>query len=95
MYEDGAVLRALLGALKMQEDLAQTVILRTGEEDFHHLLDDPQDVSRGYIDFGFLQTNVSAVGTMFKLVDGMRFVEKNRLPHIPGGENYGGLLFPG
>ena len=30
VYEDGAVLRALLGALKMQEDLAQTVILRTG-----------------------------------------------------------------
>lgn len=85
VYEDGAVLRALLGALKMQEDLAQTVILRTGEEDFHHLLDDPQDVSRGYIDFGFLQTNVSAVGTMFKLVDGMRFVEKTAYRTFPAG----------
>ena len=86
VYEDGAVLRALLGALKMQEDLAQTVILRTGEEDFHHLLDDPQDVSRGYIDFGFLQTNVSAVGTMFKLVDGMRFVEKTAYRTFPAGK---------
>ncbi len=53
VYEDGEVLRGLLMALRMQEDLAQTVILRTGEEDFHHLLSDPQDVSRNYIDFGF------------------------------------------
>ena len=43
VYDDGVVLRALLGALKLQEDLAQTVLLRTGEEDFHHLLEDPQD----------------------------------------------------
>ena len=85
VYEDGEVLRALLGALKMQEDLAQTVILRTGEEDFHHLLDDPQDVSRNYIDFGFLQTNVSAVGTMFKLVDGARFVERTGYRAFPMG----------
>lgn len=53
VYENGTVLRALLGGLRMQEDLAQTVILRTGEEDFHHLLDDPQDVSGNYIDYGF------------------------------------------
>ena len=37
--------RALLGALNMQEALAQTVNLRTGEENFHHLLSDPQDIS--------------------------------------------------
>ena len=39
VYEDGAVLRALLGALKLQEDLAQTVLLRTGEEDYDALQD--------------------------------------------------------
>ncbi len=70
----------------MQEDLAQTVILRTGEEDFHHLLDDPQDVSRGYIDFGFLQTNVSAVGTMFKLVDGCALMKKTAYRTFPAGK---------
>lgn len=86
VYEDGAVLRALLGALKLQEDLAQTVILRTGEEDFHHLLDDPQDVSKNYIDYGFLQTNVSAVGTMFKLVDGETFVGKTAYRPFPAGD---------
>lgn len=85
VYENGAVLRALLGALRLQEDLAQTVVLRTGEEDFHHLLHDPQDVSRRYIDFGFLQTNVSAVGTMFKLVDMRRFVEKTAYRRFPAG----------
>jgi predicted acetyltransferase len=85
VYEDGAVLRALLGALRLQEDLAQTVILRTGEEDFHHLLDDPQDISKNYIDYGFLQTNVSAIGTMFKLVDGEMFVEKTAYRTFPAG----------
>ncbi len=85
VYEDGAVLRALLGALRLQEDLAQTVILCTGEEDFHHLLDDPQDISKNYMDYGFLQTNVSAIGTMFKLVDGGRFVEKTAYRPFPAG----------
>ena len=85
VYEDGAILRALLGGLKLQEDLAQTVILRSGEEDFHHLLDDPQDVSKNYINYGFLQTNVSAVGTMFKLVDGETFVEKTAYRAFPEG----------
>ena len=85
VYEDGAILRGLLGGLNMQTDLAQTVILRTGEEDFHHLLDDPQDVSKSYIDYGFLQTNVSAVGTMFKLVDGEEFVRRTAYRHFPAG----------
>ena len=86
VYEDGAVLRALLGALNLQGDLAQTVILRTGEEDFHHLLDDPQDISKNYIDYGFLQTNVSAIGTMFKLVDGEAFVAKTAYRPFPAGD---------
>ncbi len=85
VYENGTVLRALLGGLRMQEDLAQRVILRTGEEDFHHLLDDPQDVSGNYIDYGFLQTNVSAVGTMFKLTDGADFVRRTGYRNFPAG----------
>ena len=62
------------------------MILRTGEEDFHHLLDDPQDVSKNYIDYGFLQTNVSAVGTMFKRVDGETFVGKTAYRPFPAGD---------
>ena len=83
--DDGVVLRALLGALKLQEDLAQTVLLRTGEEDFHHLLEDPQDVSGNYIDYGFLQTNVSAIGTMFKLLDPAAFVTATAYRALPRG----------
>lgn len=75
VYDDDKVLKALLGGLRMQEDLAQSVIIRTGEPDFYHLLDSPQDVSGNYIDFGFLQTNISAVGTMYKIVDIERFMD--------------------
>ena len=81
IYDSGEV----LGALKMQEDLAQTVILRTGEENFHHLLSDPQDISKNYIDFGFLQTNVSAVGTMFKIVEPEAFIQKTAYRVFPSG----------
>lgn len=69
VYDDPDVLRELLGGLRLQSDLAQTVVLRTGEPDFYHLLQSPQDVSDNYIDFGFLQTNIAAVGTMYKVVD--------------------------
>lgn len=75
VYDDASVLGALLGGLRLQADLAQSVIIRTGEPDFYHLLDSPQDVSGNYMDFGFLQTNISAVGTMYKIVDIKGFIE--------------------
>lgn len=75
VYLDRDSLRAMLGFFREQADLAQTVTLRTGEEDFYHILPSAQDISGNYIDFGFLQTNVGAVGTMYKIVDPARFVE--------------------
>lgn len=86
VYEDGAVLKKLLGFLRMQADLAQTVILRTGEEDFYHLLDNTQDVSGNYINFGFLQSNVSAVGTMFKILHPTEFIKATDYRTLPEGE---------
>ena len=77
VYDDEEVLKVLLGGLRMQSDLAQSVIIRTGEPDFYHRLDSCQDVSGNYIDFGFLQTNVSAIGTMYKIVDMKNFVESS------------------
>ena len=68
-YEDGKVLQTLLGFLRNQSDLARTVVIRTGEEDFYHILPSAQDPSGNYIDFGFLQTNIGAIGTMYKIVD--------------------------
>lgn len=83
VYEDGTVLRKLLGFLRLQADLAQTVVLRTGEADFYHLLEDPQDVSGNYIPYGFLQTNVSAVGTMFKVLDPAEFISATAYRKLP------------
>ena len=74
IYESGEILRVMLGFMRNQADLCQTVIIRSGEPDFIHLLDDPQDISKNYIDFGFLQTNVSAVGTMYKIINPEKFV---------------------
>jgi hypothetical protein len=75
VYPDGEVLKKLLAGLRMQSDLAQSAVIRTGEPDFYHLLESCQDLSGGYIDFGFLQTNVSAVGTMYKITDFAKFFE--------------------
>lgn len=85
VYDEGVVLRKLLGALRMQSDLAQTVVLRTGEEDFYHLLESPQDISGNYINFGFLQTNVSAVGTMFKILNPAAFIASAAYRNLPEG----------
>lgn len=75
VYLEPSVLRAFLGFFRNQSDLAQNIVIRTGEEDFYHALPSAQDVSGNYIDFGFLQTNVSAIGTMYKIVDLANFVE--------------------
>ncbi len=75
VYDDSEVLRALLGYLRNQSDLAQSIVIRTGEEDFYHILPSAQDVSGNYIDFGFLQTNIGAIGTMYKVLDPKFFVE--------------------
>ena len=63
--------------------MAQTVVLRTGEPDFYHLLPSSQDISGNYIDFGFLQTNVSAVGTMYKVVDPEVFIASTGYRKFP------------
>jgi len=73
-YLEPKVLSALLGFLKNQSDLAQTVVIRTGEPDFYHILPSAQDTSGNYMDFGFLQTNLGTVGTMYKIVDPAHFI---------------------
>lgn len=74
VYLDSNILKCLLGFLRNQSDLAQTIVLRTGNENFYHILPSPQDISGNYIDFGYLQTNVSAVGNMYKIVDPKAFI---------------------
>ena len=86
IYRDGSVLRALLGFLRNQADLAQTIILRSGEEDFYHLLPNPMHISGGYIPYGYLQTNESAMGNMYKVLDPARFVENTAYRIFPDVE---------
>lgn len=74
-YKDSRVLRAFLGFLRNQSDNAQQVVLRTGEENFYHLLTDPQNQDFGYMDFGYLETNRSGVGVMYKIVNLDKFIE--------------------
>ena len=83
VYLNPKALKTLLGFFREQADLAQTVTLRTGEEDFYHVLPSAQDVSGNYVDFGYLQTNVGAVGTMYKLVDPAAFVRATRSRSFP------------
>lgn len=83
VYPSGAVLRSLLGGLRMQVDLAQNIVIRTGEADFYHLLDSPQDISGNYINYGFLQTNLSAMGTMYKVPDIKAFIEGTKYRSFP------------
>ncbi|MBQ9960385.1 MAG: GNAT family N-acetyltransferase [Firmicutes bacterium] len=75
VYHSPEVLKTLLGFLRNQSDLAQTTVIRTGEPDFYHLLPSAQDTSNNYMDFGFLQTNVAAVGTMYKVVNLKEFIK--------------------
>ena len=83
IYESGAVLKKLLGFLRLQADQVQTVVLRTGAPDFYHVLEDSADISGNYIPFGYLQTNVSAVGVMQKIIDPDRFLEQTAHRKIP------------
>ena len=72
--------------------LPQIVTLRTGEEDFYHILPSAQDISGNYIDFGFLQTNVGAVGTMYKIVDPSAFVRATSHRQFPAAELTAALI---
>ena len=79
VYLNQKALKVLLGFLRNQSDLCQTVVIRTGEPDFYHILPSAQNVSGNYTDFGFLETNTSSVGTMYKITDPAKFVMET--PH--------------
>lgn len=83
VYFDADVLKKLLAGLRMQSDLAQSVVIRSGEPDFHYVLESCQDMSGNYIDFGFLQTNIAAVGTMYKICDIKKFIEESSHRRFP------------
>ncbi len=83
VYDSPQILKVLLGFLRNQADLAQSVVINTGEPDFYHLLDSAQDVSGYYIPFGYLQSNRSAIGTMHKIINPEKFIEETRMRRFP------------
>ncbi len=83
IYIDATVLKQLLAGLRMQTDLAQNVVIRTGEADFYHVFASPEDTSGNYINYGFIQTNISAVGNMYKIPDIKNFIEKTNYRKFP------------
>ena len=74
VYLNQNALNALLGFLQKQSDLAESIIIRTGEPDFHHILPSAQNISGHYTDFGFLETNTAAIGTMYKICNPEKFI---------------------
>ncbi len=83
VYFDGETLRKLLGFFRNQADLAQTIVIRSGEEDFYHLFTDPSHISGYYIPNGYLQTNVSAICNMYKVMDPEAFVKETAYRILP------------
>ena len=83
VYFDGETLRKLLGFFRNQADLAQTIVIRSGEEDFYHLFTDPADISGYYIPNGYLQTNVSAICNMYKVLDPEAFIRETSYRILP------------
>ncbi|MCD1146682.1 GNAT family N-acetyltransferase [Peptoniphilus sp. KCTC 25270] len=75
VYNNSKELRELIGFLERQKDMVQSVVLRSGKEDFYHFIQDPQHISKNYIPYGYLQTNVSAVGNMYKILDLEKFFQ--------------------
>ena len=83
VYQSGAVLRQLLGFLRSQAAQAREVIIRSGEADFCHLLEDPQSLSGDGMPFGYLETSRRAHGTMYKLPDPARLVAATGYRRFP------------
>ena len=69
IYHDSETLLNFLGYLRRQADLVQSVVLTSGEENFYHILSDPQDVSMEYLPYGYLQVSREFIGYMYKIVD--------------------------
>lgn len=85
VYSSGEVLLSLLSYLQRQADLSQSVVLRSGEEEFYHLLEDPQDLSLHFIPFGYLQINTSAIANMYKLLEPADFIKETAHRVFPPG----------
>ncbi len=84
IFETREALAGLLTCLHTQNDQIRRIIVRTQDEDFHHLLDDPRDGSGDLISPVYHATDVQGVGLMYRIVD----VE--RIFRLLEGRDFGG-----
>lgn len=83
VYKKAEQVQAILGFFRNQADLAQTIVLNSGDQDFYHLIHNPQNVDKGYIPFGYLKTNVSAMANMYKIQDIGDFISSTSHRRFP------------
>ena len=69
IYETRDALAALLAYLGRQQDQVRRIILRTQDDSFHHLLDDPRDGSDRLISPVYHATDLQGVGLMYRVID--------------------------
>ncbi|MBQ9015458.1 MAG: GNAT family N-acetyltransferase [Firmicutes bacterium] len=69
IHLDAETLTSFLEYLRRQADLAQSVKISSGDENFYHILSDPQDLSMEYLPYGYLQVSREFIGYMYKIVD--------------------------
>lgn len=69
IHLDAETLTSFLEYLRRQADLVQSVKISSGDENFYHILSDPQDLSMEYLPYGYLQVSREFIGYMYKIVD--------------------------
>jgi predicted acetyltransferase len=68
-YETPEALADLSAFLRAQADQIARIVIETQDEAFHHLLRDPRDDSGRMIPHVSHQTNISALGLMYRVLD--------------------------
>lgn len=69
VYETREALAELLTFLHSQADQVRAVVIRTQDEEFHHLLLDPRNGSETLLPSVYHPSNVQGVGLMYRVID--------------------------
>ncbi|MBO0451841.1 GNAT family N-acetyltransferase [Candidatus Enterococcus murrayae] len=69
VYTNREVLSKLIGFFANQSDQAQTIEIKTYEEDFHYLFSNPLSCSENATEYGYFETNTQYIGNMYKIID--------------------------
>lgn len=85
VYETREALAELLTFLRSQADQVRFIVIRTQDEEFHHLLLDPRNDSEALIPSVYHPSNVQGVGLMYRVID-LPSIFKHLREHDFGGQ---------